>query len=80
MLSDQTPVPKAPRLSKAEESSHVFRVDTVHGGTVVEQIEKPQPMNDPDCVHEWEIDPTETDFLAYMCIKNECGIVVLYDK
>lgn len=83
MLSDQTPVPKAPRLSEdteEEKNSHRSRVDSVHGGIVVEEIETPQPMNNPDCEHEFELDSTETDFIAYRCKKPSCGIVMLYDK
>lgn len=80
MLSDKTPVPEAPKVSKTPEPEHVLRVERVHGGKVVEEIEKPELMNNPDCKHEWVLDPTETDFIAYMCSKKDCGIVKLYDK
>ena len=78
MLSDQTPIPEAPK--QKEEPEHKSRVDSVHGGKIVEIIETPEPMNNPDCEHVWEIDPTETDFIAYMCIKEDCGMIALYDK
>jgi len=79
MLSGQQPQPQTPsEWGKKEEVK--LRVDKVHGGTLVEEIETPEPMNNQECEHEWEIDPTETDFLAYMCIKKDCGIVMLYDK
>lgn len=80
MLSDKTPVPSAPQMSEEPDKKHIFRVEKVHGGEVVEEIETPQPMNNPGCDHEWELDSTETDFIAYRCTKKDCGIVMLYDK
>lgn len=63
-----------------EKTPSESRIDKVHGGTLVEAIEKPEPMNNPSCEHKWEIDPTEKDFIAYMCVNDNCGIVKLYDK
>lgn len=80
MLSDKTPVPEAPKVSPEPENKHIFRVDKVHGGHVVEEIERPEPMNNPGCEHNWVLDPTETDFIAYMCDKPDCGNVLIYDK
>ena len=58
-----------------------LRVEKAHGGVNVEEIEKPELMNEPDCKHEkWEIDPTETEFIAYICANPKCGIVKLFDK
>lgn len=60
-------------------SQHIFRVDKVHGGQVVEEVEKPELMNEPDCKHaSFSIDPTETDFIAYVCDNPKCAIVKLY--
>ncbi len=59
------------------------RVETVHGGTLVEGISPEEliPVNDADCKHEKVVpDPTEEDFDAYMCANEKCGVVLLYDK
>lgn len=60
MLSDKTPIPPAPSASDgSKEKLPPSRVDTVHGGKLVESIETPEPMNNPECKHTWELDPTE---------------------
>lgn len=67
-------------MPSEEKSSHEAgggRVESVHGGETVEVIEKPEAMNNPDCEHEWERDLTETDFVAYKCVKDKCGIITL---
>lgn len=56
------------------------RVDSVHGGNIVEAISSPELMNNPECEHDWLLDPTETDFVAYKCSKEDCGEVAIYDK
>lgn len=64
----------------SKESNHEpsgKRVESIHGGETVELIDKLEAMNDPDCEHEWERDLTETDFVAYKCIKDNCGNIVL---
>lgn len=80
MLSDKTPIPEAPKVSKEPDPQHVYRVEKVHGGKVVEEIERPEPMNNPECAHNFVLDPTETDFIGYICDKPDCGIVMIYDK
>ena len=58
-----------------------LRVDKKHGGVNVEEIASPQLMNDPDCKHEqWELDPTETEFIAYRCKNPLCDTIRLFDK
>lgn len=49
-------------------------------GEVVELITKPEPMNNPGCEHRWEIDPSETDFIAYICMNEDCGEVLIYES
>lgn len=59
------------------------RVDSTHGGQVVEAIapEDLELMNDPDCKHELLVrDPSETEFNAFVCANPDCGIVAIYDK
>lgn len=81
MLSDKTSIPEAPRQSKDKDApEELLRMDKVHGGKTLEFIETPEPMNNPECEHEWELDPTEEEFIAYRCTKKDCGLVVLYDK
>lgn len=58
-----------------------LRVERKHGGHNVEEISTVVPVNDPSCKHvSWTLDPTETDFIAYVCDNPNCGIVKLYDK
>lgn len=62
-------------------SQHVFRVDKVHGGEVVEEIEKPELMNEPGCTHVNLVrDATETEFDAFVCQNPKCGIVIIFNK
>lgn len=57
------------------------RVNKVHGGDVVEEIDKPTPINQPGCPHtNMSRDYTETDFIAFMCDNPKCGVVALFDK
>lgn len=59
------------------------RVDTSHGGEIVEAVspEELHSFNDADCKHEKVIpDPTEVDFDAYLCANEKCSVVLLYDK
>lgn len=59
------------------------KVTRDHGGEVVEAIaeEDLELMNDPECKHENLIrDPSETEFNAFICANDKCGIVVLFDK
>lgn len=59
------------------------RVDSVHGGQVVENITEDElvSVNDAECKHEkLVLDPTEKDFRAFMCANPNCGVVVLYNK
>lgn len=59
------------------------RVDTTHGGELVEAIapEEVELMNDPECKHEQLVrDETETDFNAFVCANPKCGIVAVFDK
>lgn len=58
-----------------------FRVEGVHGGENVEEIEKVELMNDPECIHEqMHRDYTETDFIAFVCDNPKCGMVKLFNK
>lgn len=66
--------------SKNEATS---RVDTVHGGELVEAIAQSSvvSVNDANCKHDMmHRDLTETDFIAFVCDNPNCGIVKLYDK
>lgn len=59
------------------------RVDTTHGGQLVEAIapEEIELINEPDCKHERLIrDETETEFQAFTCANAKCGVVVLFNK
>lgn len=59
------------------------RVDSIHGGQVVEAVtpEELELMNDPECQHERLVrDPSETEFNAFVCANPDCGIVAIYDK
>lgn len=59
------------------------RVETTHGGDVVEAIapEDVELMNDPECQHVTLVrDPTETEFNAFICANPKCGIVAVFDK
>lgn len=54
-----------------------------HGGDLVEAIsvDELEPMNEPDCKHEMmQRDFTETDYLAFVCANEKCGLVKLFDK
>lgn len=65
----------------ANEPPKKLRVERVHGGESVEEIETVTLMNQPECAHpEWKLDPSETDFIAYMCTNDKCAIVKLFDK
>jgi len=58
-------------------------METTHGGELVEAIapEELQPVNDASCKHENLVpDPTETDFNAFTCANEKCGVVLLFDK
>lgn len=68
-------IPKAEATTKPK-----LRVERVHGGRVVEEIEKPTLINNPSCEHHWVIDPTEVDFIAYVCDKPDCGVAKIFDK
>lgn len=59
------------------------RVDTEHGGELVEAIapEELESFNDADCKHEQLIrDESETEFNAFFCANPKCNEVVLFDK
>lgn len=59
------------------------RVETTHGGELVEAIapEELELMNDPECKHEKLIrDESETEFNAFTCANPLCGTVLLFDK
>ena len=59
------------------------RVDSVHGGELVEAVapEELELMNDPDCKHEKLVrDETETEFNAFVCANPKCGIIAIFDK
>lgn len=59
------------------------RIESVHGGEVVESIapEELELMNDPECKHEKLVrDESETDFNAFVCSNEDCGRIVLFDK
>lgn len=59
------------------------RVEGTHGGEIVEAIapEELELMNEPECKHEQLIrDETETEFNAFVCANDKCGVVVLFDK
>ncbi len=59
------------------------RVETTHGGEIVEAIapEEIELMNDPECKHEQLIrDESETEFNGFICANPDCGVVVLFDK
>ena len=69
--------------SKEEDAETPSRVDKTHGGELVEAIAPGDltSFNDADCKHEkLVIDPTETDFKAFMCANPNCNEVMLYDK
>ena len=62
-------------------SAPKLRVERVHGGTNVEEIEIPELMNEPECPHTNMVrDYTETEFIAFMCDNPKCGILKLYNK
>lgn len=63
--------------STKDNSGSGDRVEKTHGGNTVELIKKPEAINNPDCEHDFQIDPTETDFVAYVCVKDKCGLVIL---
>jgi len=59
------------------------RMSKTHGGELVESIapEELESFNDATCKHEKLIkDPTETEFIAFVCANNNCNEVVLFDK
>lgn len=59
------------------------RIDTEHGGNLVEAVAKEQltSFNDADCKHVKLIrDETETDFNAFACANPKCNEVVLFSK
>ena len=63
------------------QESKKLRVETAHGGENVEEISAPEPISDTSYhEHTWVLDPTETEFTAYMCNDNRCSAVLLYDK
>lgn len=63
------------------QSTSNLRVERKHGGENVEEIDQVTLVNDPTCTHDlWELDPTETDFIAYKCKNPQCGMIALYDK
>lgn len=67
--------------NNSQTSTERLRVESVHGGSNVEEISKPEPISDTSYhEHNWVIDSSEKDFTAYMCDDNRCGAVVLYDK
>lgn len=62
-------------------TSKKLRVESKHGGDNVEEIETPEFIsNTSGHEHNWVLDETETDFVAYVCAVSRCGAVVLYDK
>lgn len=59
------------------------RVETAHGGELVEAIapEDLVSVHDSSCKHEKLVhDPSETEFNAFICANPDCGEVMLYDK
>ena len=69
--------------SKDQDQELLSRVDKTHGGEIVEAISPGdlESFNDSDCQHpELVLDPTETDFKAFMCANPYCNEVMLYDK
>lgn len=59
------------------------RVSKIHGGKLVEAIspEDLESFNDTECKHVTLIrDPSETEFIAFICSNPKCSEVVLYNK
>lgn len=59
------------------------RVNKTHGGELVEAIapEDLESFNDASCKHEKMVrDPSEKDFIAFMCANPDCNVVVLYNR
>lgn len=59
------------------------RVTQEHGGDLVEAISEDDVLsvNDADCKHLRLVrDYTETDFIAFSCDNEKCGVVILYNK
>lgn len=58
-----------------------LRVDKLHGGVNVEEVETPELMNEPQCTHPNMVrDHSETEFIAFQCDNPKCAIVALFDK
>lgn len=58
-----------------------FRVEKVHGGENVEEIDTLIRINEPDCPHtSMSRDHSETEFIAFICDNPQCGIVKLFNK
>lgn len=67
------------QTSNSEPKNKKLRVERVHGGENVEEIETPELMNDPACPHtSMSRDPSEKDFIAFVCDNPKCGVVKLY--
>ena len=59
------------------------RVDTTHGGELVEAISKEDlvSVNDANCTHEKAIRlEDDGDFMVFGCANPHCNEVVLYNK
>lgn len=73
---------KKPTENKPE-PEQPSRVDKSHGGQIVEAVapEDLESFNDAECKHEKVVrDPSEKDFVAFMCASPACNVVVLYNK
>lgn len=65
------------------EADKQSRVNKTHGGEMVEAIaqEDLESFNDADCKHQTLIlDPSETEFRAFVCANPKCSEVVLFKK
>lgn len=61
------------------QSNSKLRVERVHGGDNVEEIDTLELINDPTCKHiSMSRDYTEKDFIAFVCDNPKCGMVKLY--
>ena len=79
MNNEQQSKDKNTSSSKWEVPGKKLRVEKVHGGTNVEEIETLELINDPTCKHiSMSRDYTETDFIAFVCDNPKCGMVKLY--
>ena len=75
------PKPNPEKEEKREEKKS--RVDSVHGGTLVQAISKEDlvSVNDADCKHNFSIRlDDDGDFTTMGCTNPNCSEVVLYNK